>query len=215
MSNKLAYVAAPGLIPKILEKIQEAKRPERFTGDFLSTRLGFSGGSARALIPLLKKLKFLNSDGTPADRYDQFRNEATRGVAVASGMKDAYAELFIRNEYAHDLPKDKLIGLIVEITGASKVDSTTKHTYLTFDALRQFADFDSGNLYDTNADLKQVTSHAGQDNSSDIGQNYPSPEDGNVGLNISYTINLNLPETDDVKVFNTIFKALNENLLKK
>jgi hypothetical protein len=33
----------------------------------------------------------------------------------------------------------------------------------------------------------------------------------NIGF--SYTINLNLPETTDVEVFNAIFKALRENLL--
>ena len=33
-----------------------------------------------------------------------------------------------------------------------------------------------------------------------------------IGLN--YTINLNLPATNDVEVFNAIFKSLKENLLK-
>jgi hypothetical protein len=34
------------------------------------------------------------------------------------------------------------------------------------------------------------------------------------GLNLSYTINLNLPETSDVEVFNAIFRSLKENLLR-
>jgi hypothetical protein len=33
-------------------------------------------------------------------------------------------------------------------------------------------------------------------------------------LGITYTINLNLPATTDVEVFNAIFKALKENLLR-
>ena len=40
-------------------------------------------------------------------------------------------------------------------------------------------------------------------------------DDGDIGLNLSYTINLVLPKTDDVAVFNAIFKSLRENLLKK
>lgn len=36
-----------------------------------------------------------------------------------------------------------------------------------------------------------------------------------VKLNLAYTINLVLPKTDDVAVFNAIFKSLRENLLKK
>ncbi len=35
----------------------------------------------------------------------------------------------------------------------------------------------------------------------------------NVRLNLGYTINLNLPETTDIEVFNAIFKSLRANLL--
>ena len=37
---------------------------------------------------------------------------------------------------------------------------------------------------------------------------------GQVGFNVSYTINLNLPETTNPDVFNAIFKSLKENLLE-
>jgi hypothetical protein len=36
-----------------------------------------------------------------------------------------------------------------------------------------------------------------------------------VGMNLSYTINLNLPPSPDPEVFNAIFKALKEHLLGK
>lgn len=43
----------------------------------------------------------------------------------------------------------------------------------------------------------------------------PPVEDGRkLGLNLAYTINLNLPATADIAVFNAIFKSLKENLLK-
>lgn len=54
MVGKLPYMLSVGLIPKIFEKIQNARRPDRFTQDFLETKLGHSGGSARAIIPLAK-----------------------------------------------------------------------------------------------------------------------------------------------------------------
>jgi hypothetical protein len=44
------------------------------------------------------------------------------------------------------------------------------------------------------------------------GEGDPTEE---VKLNLAYTINLVLPKTDDVAVFNAIFKSLRENLLKK
>ena len=54
-NNKLPYVAYPGMITKILTKIREAKAPDRFTQDFLKTKLGFKGGNYRQFVPLAKK----------------------------------------------------------------------------------------------------------------------------------------------------------------
>ncbi|WP_139247279.1 DUF5343 domain-containing protein [Hyphomicrobium sp. NDB2Meth4] len=105
MPAQLPYMVAPGLIPKILTKIEEAKRPERFTQDFLGTKLGYTSGSAKPIIPLLKRMAFLNSDGSPTALYDQFRNSVTQGAAVAEGMRNAYSELFERNKTRATCPK--------------------------------------------------------------------------------------------------------------
>ena len=51
MAQNLPYVLVGGTLTKILEKVRSASVPERFTQDFLSTKLGFKGGNARAVIP--------------------------------------------------------------------------------------------------------------------------------------------------------------------
>ena len=56
MAEKLPYLAGYGVITKALEKIKAAPTPERFTQDFLATKLGLKGGSARPVIPFLKRL---------------------------------------------------------------------------------------------------------------------------------------------------------------
>ena len=87
MSTKLPYVNQPGSIVKIFEKVQHAQTPDRFTGDFLETKLGFKGGNYRQFIPLAKKMGFLGTDGRPSDIYKSFRNAATwrrSGVFVRS-----------------------------------------------------------------------------------------------------------------------------------
>src|SRR5436190_13416198 len=117
MSAKLPYVAQPGIVKKVLEKARDAKTPDRFTVDFLETKLGFKGGNYRQFIPLAKKLGLLNSDGTPTDLYKRYRNPATAKAAVAQAIKNGYRELFERNEYANTLKKEQLKGLIVEVTG--------------------------------------------------------------------------------------------------
>lgn len=143
MAAKLPYMASPGLVTKILAKIQEARKPERFTQDFLETKLGFPGGSARPIIPLLKRMNFLNSDGSPTQLYDRFRNVSTQGAAIAEGVRSAYVELFDRNRYAGDLAKEKLKALIVEVTGAAHDDRTVELTLSTILKLKELADFDA------------------------------------------------------------------------
>jgi len=118
------FMNAYGLVPKILDKIIEARQPERFTQDFLSTKLGFSGGSARAFIPLLKRIGFLSTDGVPTPLYAKFRNADSRGAAMAQALRTGYKELFERNEYAQDMTKEKLKNLIVEMTGAKPTDTS-------------------------------------------------------------------------------------------
>ena len=109
MASKMPYMLSTGLIPKILEKIENARRPERFTLDFLGTKIGYKSGSARAIIPLLKRMGVLGSDGIPTPLYDSFRNTETQGGAVAQGMKNAFSELFDRNEYVNAATRDEIV----------------------------------------------------------------------------------------------------------
>jgi Family of unknown function (DUF5343) len=81
---------ATGLVTKILDKIIEASQPERFTQDFLATKLGYPSGSARPIIPLLKRLGFIASDGTPTPLYGRFRNPENRGAAMNQALRAAY-----------------------------------------------------------------------------------------------------------------------------
>ena len=213
MASTLPYLLSTGLISKILDKIQQARRPERFTQDFLETKLGHSGGSSRPIIPLLKRMGFLGSDGVPTPLYDQFRNMETQGYAIAKGMKNAFSELFDRNEYVYELQRDKLTGLVVEITGDTKDSRTTVGIIGTFLALNELANFDDEGPQIPPPDP------ASEDPASavlpiDTKSKPGTAKRDTVELKVGYTVNLNLPETTDPEVFNAIFKALKENLLR-
>lgn len=221
MGAKIPYMLASGLIPKIFEKMGDARRPERFTQDFLESKLGYSGGSARSIIPLLKKMEFLGSDGMPTSLYDRFRDEETRGSAIAQGMISAFSELFERNEYVYSVGRDKLTSEVVGATGDAKDDSKTQKIVSTFLTLREMANFEDDDSPQASkgssqkeekpvAPLEELPPQFEQDPTSSP----PTNVEGHFGLNVGYTINLNLPETTDIEVFNAIFKALREHLVK-
>jgi hypothetical protein len=203
------FLNSYGLVSKIFDKIISASQPERFTQDYLKTKLGYDSGSSRPFIPLLKRLGFIGSDGTPTPLYAKFRNQDTRGAAMAEAIRQGYKELYERNEYAHDLDKAKLRNLIIEMTGMDSDSATVTAIVGTFLALKAYAKFD--------AELNPDANNKGVivlDKNQDDQPPPPPARQSTTGLNLSYTINLNLPETADVEVFNAIFRSLKENLLK-
>jgi hypothetical protein len=202
MANYPPFMNASGNIPRILNRLKEAKTPERFTQDFLSTELGASGGSARPFIPLAKRLGLLTPDGTPTDLYKRFRNPPESGGAMAAAIRRGYDALYKRNEYAHSLDKGKLKGLIAEATGLDSQATTLGAIASTFEALKAFADFDATE----NAPTPQAITDG--DQSPRI-----IPETAGGGLRLSYTVYLNLPNTSEIAVFDAIFTSLKKNLL--
>jgi len=204
------FINSTGLISKIFEKIQQAKVPERYTTDFQGTVLGYGSGSARAFLPFLKKLGFLESDGRPTELYRRFRNSDSSGAAMAEAMRTGFADVFQKNEFAYNLSDEKLKNLMVEITGKEPNDGTVGAIVGSFKACKQLADFDA-EPEETNSKSDKVEPLAV---SKSIVKHEPSVQgQSQKEIRLSYTININLPETADVEVFNAIFSAIKQNLL--
>ena len=111
------------------------------------------------------------------------------------------------------MSRDKLIGQVVEITGGAKEDRAIQAIVGTFQALNDLADFEREASERPTPELKQEPTLSAQKPLSTHGIPMIANTD-NVELRVGYTINLNLPETNDPEVFNAIFKALRDNLLK-
>jgi hypothetical protein len=157
----------------------------------------------------LKKIGFVASDGSPTDIYKRFRNHATSGAAVASAVKLGYKELERVNEYFYELNDKDLLALIVQVTGAEEGNQVAKLTLSTLKTLKALANFDAKDAGATK-DVKDSEKAA---HGSDGKPPTPPQREGGKGLNLSYTINLNLPATTDQAVFNAIFRSLKEHLI--
>lgn len=204
------YITSPGNIERALQGIKSAATPERVTQDFVKTILKIPGGSGSQVTSFLKKIGFANSDGAPSSIYKRFRNPSTSGQAIAEALKTGYASLYARNEYMHELSDEKLRGLIIEETGLSHDANPVSLALSSIKAIKKFADFSSPQEEDVveKFAVQIPTTHE---------SSLPPPAAGGaqkLGLSLSYTINLNLPATSDIAVFNAIFKSLKENLLK-
>ena len=207
--NSVPYIAAYGNITKALERIKKASTPQRFTQDFLASTLDLKGGSPKPLIPFLKRTGFLASDGSPTELYKRFRNDAQTGAAAAESLRVGYQPLYQIDEQVHDASDADLRGIIVQATGAEPESSTVKSILGSFKALRSFAD-PSASVVAT--DEERI--------GEDIVQGTETPAPGGradglpAGIRLGYTINLHLPATSDVAVFDAIFRSLKEHLLR-
>lgn len=203
----LPYVTAPGGITKAVDNIKSASTPDKVSGDFVKEILKVKGGTGDQITSYLKKIGLADSSGKPTELYNKVRNPSTSGAAIAQAIRTAYKPLFDRNEYANTLSDDELKGLIVEETGLAHDSNPVKMTFAPFKALKAFAEFDEvlEKPVDEEPRERKVI-HEPQVPNVPSGQSQPR-------LNIGYNIHLNLPATDDIAVFNAIFKSLKENLL--
>lgn len=210
-SVSLPYLVAPGSLKTGLERIQSAATPDRVSKDFIATKLQVKGGTGSALIPFLKKIGFVASDGAPTELYKKFRNTSTASSAAAQAVKLGYGPLAEVNEYFYDLNDKDLMSLILQVTGAEKDNQVAKYTLSTLKNLKAFANFDGAEKIEDTA--------APANNNKEANAAAPDLPQVNkrdkIGMNLSYTINLNLPATTDQAVFNAIFRSLKEHLINE
>lgn len=203
----LPYVTSPGNVDKALKGIRAASTPDSVSQDFVKTILKIPGGSGDQITSFLKKIGFAGPDGKPTRLYTRFRNQATSGSAAAEALKIGYRPLYDRNEYMHKLSDEELRGLIIEETGAAEDSSVPGLVLSAIKAIRAYADFNASPTVEMGS-VSTALAPPAQPPPSQL------PPGEGVGLSLSYTINLNLPATSDVAVFNAIFRSLRENLLR-
>lgn len=136
------FLNSYGSVQSILRKIQETPVPDRFTHDFLSETLGFRRDADRPFVPLARRMGFLQADGRPTDLYVRFRNPRQSREAMMTAVKNAFPQLYQKNESVHDLDKKALLALVAEITGLLPTHPTARAIVGTFLALKTAASRD-------------------------------------------------------------------------
>ena len=199
----VSYVFTPNLLKSILEKMITAQKPEQLTQTYLGTVWGFTGGSAKAILPLFKKVGLLGSDSKPTETYSRFRTEGGRSAAALSALHVGFPDIFKRNEHAEHAPENVLADIVVEVTGREKNDQIVRNIVVTF---KTFAGYVLAGTTVSSATQKPDEGTVAK----------PTISEGSLTttkLGISYNINLVLPATSEIEVFDSIFRSLKQNLL--
>jgi hypothetical protein len=205
MAKYPPYVNSYGQLSKLFAELKKASVPPKFTHDFMASMLGLKSSSYRAMIPLLKNLGFLDQGNVPTQDYKDFRDESKSGLVLAKRLKETYSDLFTSNEYAYKLGKEELTNKLITILGLSKDDKNIPFVVGTLQELFKLADFTGKH--------KPTVKKKGIDEGTTSEEMPQGPIEKQRQLGISYTINLNLPATTEVEVFNAIFRSLKEHIL--
>ena len=126
---------------------------------------------------------------------------------MAERMREAYQRLFTTNEYVQKLDKKELIAKLRSLTGAAEDDANIPCVASTFMELSKLAKWEG--ISKSKKEKEPEREKAGHESGNE------KKESLNGRLGLSYTINLNLPATTEIEVFNAIFKSLRENLLSE
>jgi hypothetical protein len=202
MAIPSSYFTSSKNLPAILEQIQKGRVPNKFTYDHLK-QLGFPSSNDRPVIPVLKALGFLDASGVPQERYRRFKDPSNAKAVLAEGIREAYTDVFGIDESADKLPTEQVKGIFARLS--DKSESVTEKMALTFRALVDQADF-------TRPASPLAVAQA---EPASVGGDAPAAlrATSSATLSLRHDVHVHLPPTDDIKVYDAIFRSLRENLL--
>ncbi|RJR44163.1 MAG: hypothetical protein C4576_13335 [Desulfobacteraceae bacterium] len=209
MSLTDAYVQVYGQISNFFSKLQEGQAPTQFTQQHLKD-LGFTSANYRAFIPLLKALGFLSADGSPTKRYHEYRDKSQSRRVMGDALRDAYGDLFVLKEKPKKADSALIEGKFKSTHNVS--DLQAKRMASTFYSLLDLADLDTK----SSPKIEEKVKFA--DKEQKIEKEKPKREELTPRVitppGLCYNIQIHLPATKDIEVFNAIFKSLKEHLLE-
>jgi hypothetical protein len=156
----------------------------------------------------LKALGFLTDDGTPTTRYQEFRNNALSKKILGEALKEAYSDIFVISQSPSDADKELIQGKFKSTHNAS--DRNAELMAKTFYALLDEADIEINS--DPDEEETKPEEKVEKADTSKPKENLQIPIK-KIDTTLHYNIQIHLPATKDVEVYNAIFKSLKEHLL--
>lgn len=198
------YLMTPGKAAEYMAAVQAGNAPARFTQDFLEG-LGFKSKNDRKLVSVLISLGFLESNKVPTQVYREYLDPERGPVILGEQIKKAYADLFTLLRDAPAADTQTLIGKFKSLCNVK--ESTAEKVAHTFRNLCDIAEFIDDAEVIPEQDSEPVI--AAPREAAPAPPSVPKA----TGIGLSHRIEINLPNTTNIDVYNAIFRSLKENLL--
>jgi hypothetical protein len=207
MPDSYPYIISNNKIEPIFARIRSAAKPERVSRDTLS-KWGFTASNDRAMVAVLKELGFLTESGVPTEFYDRLRDPTDWKYVLAERVRDLYTDLFAIDSAINAAPEGEIKGAMSRVTG--KDDESVKRYYATFKTLASLSNFEARPTKEKKIDRKPDENDKDEQKTQNLRKEQREP--GSRRTDYHYNIQIHLPTTTDVTVYNAIFKSLREHL---
>ena len=206
MGLSSSWVGAPNRVPEVFSKIRDGQAPSQVTNQLLKD-WGFASSNDRAFIPLLKSLGFLTVTGQPTQRYHDYRDHSRSKSIMGEALKEAYQDIFLIKAKPTKADQGAITGKFKSFHNAS--DDVAQRMTKTFFALLDLADISGA------APIKLEAPQTPElEGSSAVGTGTAQLQPRAPSLaGLHYNVQIHLPATKDVEVYNAIFKSLREHFV--
>ncbi|OJU43632.1 MAG: hypothetical protein BGN98_10485 [Microbacterium sp. 69-7] len=211
MSLPTAYLTSAKNTGDILQAMQSAQAPDRFTQKFLEG-LGFPSSNDRTLINVMKALGFIDENGVPRKRYHEYLDQTRSAEVLATGIREAYADLFKINRNAQSMSTSDVKNKMKTLSEGQFSDRVVSLMASTFTTLVKFADFNAAPAEPAPSFDPEQGAGAEINASPQPDTHHPRENRRGSSLGLVYNINIHLPESRDPAVYDALFRALKEHL---
>lgn len=196
--KKPPYTGHPKNVSEFFEKIQTLGIPPKVNLAYLPT-IGFKSSNDRYLVGVSKSLGFVDSSGVPTERWKEYKDKNKARQVMASVVKTVYADLFNTYPNAHGEDSAAIQNYFSAKWGVS--EQLAKLMEQTFKELCGLSDFEA-------VAVAEPTTKPAVPTLKEVAE-VPT---GVRPVTININIQLQLPATEDVSIYDKLFEALKKHL---
>lgn len=206
MAVTTSYLTSTKNFEAIINSILGARAPERFSAKFLDD-LGFKSSNDRLFVGVFKGLGLIDDSGVPTQIYYEFLDQTQSRVIMAQRIQIAYKDLFDLRTDAQNMTNDEIKNKLRTITQGQKGDKVIECMALTFKVLCNYAEWEQ-----QTTKSKKPVQNINEEEPENINEIKP-PRTQKHDMNLHYNIQVHLPETTNMAVYDAIFQSLKKHLL--
>ncbi len=209
MANKLPLTTSTNSLTRFLAHIQASGVPKKIDRPYLKS-VGFKSGVDGYLIPIMKHIGFVSTQGVPENRWKSYRDKARAPKILAEGVLEGYSELFSVYPDAYRKDEEALRNWVRSQTEYDEIK--VGHAVKTFQALAGLASFDEALAEESESDSAATEASVPIVNASAplVASSAPAPDAAAPSININ--IELHLPPSADAETYDKFFSAMKKHL---